>query len=408
MAGTALASEHQQENDGSHRPEESGTLVVANMKAPSEFSAMVPNGAGATQVESVPDFREHERAAVAEYLKRQPFYVDLASAVARILEECLKKHQIKFHSVQHRAKDVSSVGRKAAIPSEVDPSSPKYTQPLSQITDLSGIRIITQVLGVLPDIDKLLHDEFEILEQLDKGRELIEKERFGYQSIHYLARISPERVRLAEYERYQGAVVEIQVRTILQHAWAEIEHDIQYKSSAAIPEEIKRRFMALAGMLEIADREFQAIQGADMKIVETAREMVDRGDLAGVEITPLSLKQFLDKKLGADGRISDWAYDWAARLTKRLGFSDLQQVETAIGSFDDNQISILAHGNRQGQLTRLELMLLAALGEKFIDRHPWKASEWFVPRQREYLRKFDEGGIRTSIYDPMSAEVRMA
>jgi putative GTP pyrophosphokinase len=259
------------------------------------------------------------------------------------------------------------------------------------------------VLGTLPEIDKLLHSEFVILEQSDKGRELIEKERFGYQSIHYLVRINRERARLAEYERFQSTVVEIQVRTILQHTWAEIEHDIQYKSSTAIPEQIRRRFMALAGMLEIADREFQAIQGADQQIVDTTREMVNRGDLAGVEITPFSLKQFLDRKLGPDGRISEWAYDWDAKLLKALGFSDLEQIETAIAPYNDNEISAAAFGNRQGQLTRLELMLLAALGERFIDRHPWNAGEWFAPRHREYLQRFNAKGIITSFYDPISA-----
>ena len=56
---------------------------------------------------------------------------------------------------------------------------------------------------------------------------------------------------------------EIQVRTILQHVWAEIEHDIQYKSSSDIPKELKRKFQALAGLIEIADREFQSIQDMD-------------------------------------------------------------------------------------------------------------------------------------------------
>jgi ppGpp synthetase/RelA/SpoT-type nucleotidyltranferase len=50
------------------------------------------------------------------------------------------------------------------------------------------------------------------------------------------------------------------VRTILQHAWAEIEHDIQYKSARALPPALRRRLAALAGLLEIADREFQAIR----------------------------------------------------------------------------------------------------------------------------------------------------
>lgn len=399
-----MSSEHQQGDGGSHGKDGS-TLVFSDTGAPTASGAEIFSGAGVMEIEPVLayDFQEHERAAVAEYLKHQPFYVDVASVVARILQECLKRNQIKVHSVQHRAKDASSFGRKAAIPSDIDPNRPKYDQPITQITDLAGIRIITQVLGTLPEIDKLLHSEFVILEQSDKGRELIERERFGYQSIHYLVRINPGRARLAEYERFQSTVVEIQVRTILQHAWAEIEHDIQYKSSTAIPEEIRRRFMALAGMLEIADREFQAIQGADKQIVDTTREMVDRGDLAGVEITPFSLKQFLDRKLGADGRISEWAYDWDAKLLKTLGFSDLKQIETAIAPYNDSEISTIVFGNRQGQLTRLELMLLAALGERFIDRHPWKTSDWFAPRRREYLERFKEKGIRTSVYDPISA-----
>jgi putative GTP pyrophosphokinase len=345
------------------------------------------------------DFQELERAAVAEYLEHQPFYADLASVVSRIIDECLKKRQIKIHSVQHRAKDASSLGRKAAIPSEVDPNQPKYDRPIKQITDLAGVRIITQILGTLSHINELLHSEFEIIEQSDKGRELIEKERFGYQSIQYLVKFSPERARLAEYERYRDAVTEIQVRTILQHAWAEIEHDIQYKSTTTIPEEIRRRFMALAGMLEVADREFQAIQGADKQIAETAREMVDRGELGGVEITPQSLKQFLDKRLGPDGRISDWGYDWDARLVKILGFRDLKQIEGAISAYNDDQLSSVAMGSRQGQLTRFELMLVAALGERYIERHPWGTTEWFPPRYRRYLERFKDNGIETSIID---------
>ena len=99
--------------------------------------------------------------------------------------------------MQHRAKDPTSLGRKAAIPSETDPARPKYEQPIKQITDLAGIRIITQVLGTVPEINKSLHSEFDVLEQSDKRRELIEKEQFGYQSIHYLVRVSlPDRPRI--------------------------------------------------------------------------------------------------------------------------------------------------------------------------------------------------------------------
>jgi putative GTP pyrophosphokinase len=343
----------------------------------------------------------HARAAVAAYLEVHPFYGNLAEVTARVTEECLKKRGIKVHSVQHRAKQPSSFGRKVATPSEVDPNKPKYTDPLKEITDMAGVRVITHFPGTLADVDKLLSEEFEVVERSNKGLELIEEERFGYQSIHYLVRVKPQRALLAEYERFSGAVVEVQVRTILQHAWAEIEHDIQYKSSKTIPSEIRRRFMALAGMLEIADREFQAIQDADKELEAHAKTMVQIGNLSGLEITPNTLKFFLDKTLGPDGRMSSWSYDWTTRLLKQLGFQDLGQVAEAIAPYDDHKLSITAEGTRQGQLTRFELMLLAALGQRYVERHPWRESgPWFEERQSRYLRKFQDASIEIEMYDP--------
>ena len=348
------------------------------------------------------DFAAHERAAISAYRSVESFYANLASVIAEILEKCLKNRDIKVLSVQHRAKEPGKFGRKAATPSEADPNNPKYPEPLKEITDLAGVRIITFFPQTVTNINSLIVDEFEIVEQADKGQELIEKERFGYQSVHYLVRLKPDRARLAEYKNFATAITEVQVRTILQHAWAEIEHDIQYHSSIAIPVEIRRRFMVLAGMLELADREFQAIQNQDQDLATRASKMVLRGDLNGVEITPKALKLFLDKKLGGDDRISDWSYDWTTRLLKGFGFRDLKEVDTAIAPFDDGRLSSIAYGVRQGQVTRFELMLLAALGDRFLERHPWKNQSWFEPFRRGLLVTFKEKGIKTSTYDPLA------
>ena len=181
------------------------------------------------------DFAQHEQSTISAYLKAFNFWAELANANKRIVEEAIKKRAIPIHSVQARAKDPASLGRKAATPSENDPSQPKYSQPLKQITDLSAVRIITFFPRTVDEIDAMLREEFEILERSDKSKDLLEDEKFGYQSIHYLVKLSPARSALSEYERFSGAITEVQVRTILQHAWAEIEHDIQYKSSTTIP-----------------------------------------------------------------------------------------------------------------------------------------------------------------------------
>jgi putative GTP pyrophosphokinase len=266
--------------------------------------------------------KSHADRAVIEYLRVQPFYADISDVVARIVKQSLDSRAIKIHSVQHRAKDARSFALKAATPADENPEEPKYPEPIKQITDLAGVRIITHFLSTVDDVDQMLNREFYVVEKSNKGMLLIEADRFGYQSIHYLIRIKDDRACLAEYRRFTGQIVEVQVRTILQHAWAEIEHDIQYKSARTIPTEIHRRFVALAGMLEIADREFQAIDDTNRTLEDTAKQKVETGELSGVEITPKALKLFLDRTFGPDGRMSDWSYDWTARLLMSLGFRD--------------------------------------------------------------------------------------
>jgi putative GTP pyrophosphokinase len=341
--------------------------------------------------------KSHADRAVVEYLRGQPFYADFADVVSRIIKQTLDSRAIKIHSVQFRAKDAASFGRKAATPAEENPNEPKYPQPMKQITDLAGVRIITHFLSTVVEVDQVLAAEFDILEKSNKGTLLIESDRFGYQSIHYLVRIKKDRAGLPEYQRFAEHVVEVQVRTILQHAWAEIEHDIQYKSLRSIPTEIRRRFVALAGMLEIADREFQAIDDANRTLEDTAKEKVETGDLSGAEITPKALKLFLDRKLGPDGRMSSWSYDWTAGLLKSLGFRDLEEVEAAIALYDGHQLSMIRYGSRQGQLGRFELMVQVALGDQWVERHPWREEHWLI-RRRESLDRFRKARIQTDTY----------
>jgi len=347
------------------------------------------------------DFARHEQVAVSDYLRVVGFYADLARAAKTIADEALKRRDIRPHSIEARAKDPASFGRKAAKPSKLDPNRPMYSNPLEQITDKAAIRIITFFPRTVQEIDEMLREEFSVLEYTDKGESLVEEERFGYQSVHYLVSLNRVRTSLPEYQRFAHAIVEVQVRTILQHAWAEIEHDIQYKSSATIPRDIKRRFMSLAGLLEIADREFQAIQDADRDLTQRAQTLISAGDLSSVEITPASLKAYLDKTLGSDGRMSDFSYDWTARLLLRLGFKSLDAVNEAIKDYDDDKLSRIAEGARQGQLSRFEYMLLAAMGERFIQRHPWHGETWFQNRLSKALEKFQESNVRVGWFDPV-------
>lgn len=87
----------------------------------------------------------------------------------------------------------------------------------------------------------------------------------------------------------------MQIRTILKHAWAEIEHDRNYKYSGVLPDEIKRRFAILAGVLELADKEFDNISLAIDLYKKNVAEKTISGDL-DIRINTTALREFLKNK----------------------------------------------------------------------------------------------------------------
>lgn len=348
------------------------------------------------------DFVTHRQEAVDAYQPLVALYADFAQAVYSVLDTCLTNAGIKVHSIQHRAKSLESFGDKARLPAEDNPNQPRYEVPLAEIRDLAGVRVITFFPSTESGVDRIITNEFEVVEKTDKSEVLNREERLGYHSIHYLVKLRRNRRGLPEYARFTDLVAEVQVRTILQHAWAEIEHDIQYKAASALPLQIRRRFMTLAGVLEIADREFQAIEDDSRRLKEEARESVAAGQLGHVEITPDALKTYLDRKFGPDGRMAEWSYDWDARRLQGMGFRDLQQLDEAISPYDDDQVSRLVHGTRQGQLTRLDDVLLAAMGDGYRRRHPWATSgnEWFDRSIDRRLAALRAGGIEVGGHEP--------
>ncbi|MCQ4088450.1 GTP pyrophosphokinase family protein [Saccharibacillus sp. JS10] len=347
------------------------------------------------------DFEEHKQKTILEYLQLQPQYEAFSSSLKSILEHCLEQSGVYYHSIEARAKSIQSVGEKSARPSKSDPNRPRYTEPLKEITDLAGVRIITFFTSTLQQVDEIIKREFVVLERSDKSELLDEK--LGYLSIHYLVTLNHNRNNLLEYSRFNQLIAEIQVRTILQHAWAEIEHDIQYKSEVAITKSIRRRFTDLAGLLEIADREFQSIQEEDEKSRNESRANVREGRLAEVEITPDALKEYLNKKFGIDGRMTDFSYKYFASHLIEMGFSDFKQIDDCINGLDSISISRTIWGQRQGQLSRFEDALLTGMGENFKRLHPYaqreNREEWYSFWDSRF-KKLEEAGIEIGNYDP--------
>ncbi len=177
-------------------------------------------------------------------------YGEFLTASSLLLEKLIRLEDVRVHSVTSRLKDRESLAEKLRRVG-------KGYSRLTDITDVVGLRVITHLEDEVDSIGHLVEREFAVdhARSIDK-RKILDPDRFGYLSLHYICNLSPQRVQLPGYHRFEGLSFEIQVRSILQHTWAEIEHDLGYKAGGTIPGPIRRRFSRLAGLLEIADTEF--------------------------------------------------------------------------------------------------------------------------------------------------------
>src|SRR5260370_37599744 len=176
-----------------------------------------------------------------QYQWKKKDYESVVNEVAKLIEKALSTRQITYASIQKRAKEIESLRKKVSKRSGGIPYQPKYANPLEDIEDLAGIRIITYFLKTVEEIDKVIYELFDVKEKQNKGEVLEQAEQFGYQSVHYIVSIAPEKLKILEMPRYTGLKAEIQVRTILHNALAGLKHDIQYKALVTKPTTIHSR-----------------------------------------------------------------------------------------------------------------------------------------------------------------------
>jgi ppGpp synthetase/RelA/SpoT-type nucleotidyltranferase len=218
------------------------------------------------------------------YESQRPTYDLLSNTVKNTLESLIKNAGIEYLNITFRAKEIDSFVEKI--------NRKTYTNPTEEITDLAGIRVITFIESDAIKVNKLIKKSFKVDESksLDKSDELgIDK--FGYRSFHFICGLGEERCKLPEFEIFKDLICEIQVRTVLQHAWAEIEHDRNYKFAGDLPKQIKRRLHLLAGLLEIADGEFNKLSGEIDNYSENISEKFKSGNL-DVEINSITLERY--------------------------------------------------------------------------------------------------------------------
>lgn len=246
------------------------------------------------------------KAALEGSEQRYRNYLDSLEALVQTL---LRGEDIFVQSVTSRVKSIPSALRTASRPDH-------SIKDISDLHDFAGVRVITYFADQVDEVARLFTQSFEIDDSRTKDRrDTIDPDRFGYLSMHMAIRLDETRRSLPEWSEYADIWTEVQIRSSLQHSWAEIEHDLGYKPSiSTIPAHFRRRFSRLAGLLELADEEFVSLRDQLGRYSsQVADDLVSGGD---APLDEASMRAFIS------GNEELHALD--KKIARRVGASEVE------------------------------------------------------------------------------------
>ncbi len=229
----------------------------------------------------------HSEMILDEYREKLPIYERFKTIILSLLRNCIDENHIIVSGLEARVKSEQSLAGKLEL------KGYKY-HTLEDITDIVGARIITYYSDEVDIISALVEKLFEIDwdNSVDK-RKMLEIDRFGYLSLHYVCRIPETLYKGPETPQLNQIRFELQMRSTLQHVWANMYHDIGYKSDVEIPVEYQRNMIRLAGMLELADEQFSHIRKEINGYRRTVQSMVANGNFDEVPLNGDTFRSFL-------------------------------------------------------------------------------------------------------------------
>ena len=229
----------------------------------------------------------HSEMILNEYREKLPIYEKMKTVVLGLLRTYLDEKHIIVSGLEARVKSEQSLAGKLEL------KGYKY-HTLEDVTDVVGARIITFYSDEVDFISALTEKLFEIDwdNSVDK-RKMLEIDRFGYLSLHYVCRIPETLYKDPEIPQFNQIRFELQMRSTLQHVWANMYHDIGYKSDVEIPVEYQRNMTRLAGMLELADEQFSRIRKEINGYRRTVQSVVANGNLDEVPLNGDTFRSFL-------------------------------------------------------------------------------------------------------------------
>jgi putative GTP pyrophosphokinase len=174
--------------------------------------------------------------------------IPLVEPLKQYIEDCFLKEK-RIDRITVRAKSLERFLAKAEKLN--DNGKKKYADPINQIQDQLGARIVTFYMD---DVDRVAKEVEKYFRPIEKQRIVPDSEKeFGYFGQHYILLIPPDIFTNDIPKTDAPDFFEFQIKTLYQHAWAEANHDLGYKPDRELSSDEKRRIAFTAAQSWGAD-----------------------------------------------------------------------------------------------------------------------------------------------------------
>lgn len=268
---------------------------------------------------------------IENYKNNKNKHKNFAEYILKTLKDALASRQIDIAYATAREKTPESLEKKCKkkIKNSAGDFIDKYTDFRSEIMDLSGVRIVTYVLDDVDQVSHIIGELFEILEEHSGNKlDLLGADRIGYLSVHYIVKLKDASI-IVGTEDYKGLKCEIQVRTVLEDAWAQIFHDRQYKSELQLAdsEKLMRRTNLLSGNLELLDYQINGLvkEYDQLNHVESNKDLKN---MLGKPVTKQNILSYFVLKFGK--KTVFYNYERINKLLVRFGIKKIMDLESIL------------------------------------------------------------------------------
>jgi ppGpp synthetase/RelA/SpoT-type nucleotidyltranferase len=265
---------------------------------------------------------------IARYRREFDYYDQTARLIAQALDSNLQAAGIRS-MVTSRAKSPSRL--EAKVRQRARTTTYATLEDISaDIADLAGARVSLYFPGERDQVDRLVRQLFVLLEPPkefpDSSKPTYKKRFSGYWATHYRVQLKESSLGTTQ-QRYAEARVEIQVASVLMHAWSEVEHDLVYKPfEGTLSDEEYAILDELNGLVIAGEIALERLQKAgDARVVGSEREFENHFDLASHLLSRTALEAHGPLADSALGRV-----DLLFELLKRLNLLTPDQLKPYI------------------------------------------------------------------------------